>query len=97
MTITLHTDFETLEANSNLLKTMGHPIRLAIVGVLSMQDAMTVTEIYTVLEIEQAIASHHLRLMKNARLVNSSKDGKNVYYSLTGEHIKTIYKATFNQ
>jgi len=89
-------NFELLEEKSELLKTMGHPLRLSIVELLSNNPKMSVTEIYTELEIEQAVASHHLRIMKNGGVVISEKDGKNSFYSLTHDNIKIIYESIFS-
>ena len=88
----LHTDFDLLEEKSELLKTMGHPIRLSIIELLCTKDRQTVTELYTSLEIEQAVASHHLRIMKNSNILKSSRSGKNAYYSLADKNIKKIFK-----
>lgn len=89
----LHLDFDLLESKTDVLKTMGHPIRLSIVECLVHADALTVTEIYSALDIEQAVASHHLRIMKNANVVQSTKDGKNVFYKLADPSIKMIFLA----
>jgi ArsR family transcriptional regulator len=78
----LHTHFEELERRSDQLRNMGHPIRLSILFLLKESKEMTVTNIYEALEIEQAVASHHLRILKTNRLVKSRKQGKNTLYSL---------------
>lgn len=75
-----------------MLRTLGHPIRLSIVELLSHKNKQTVTELYTALEIEQAVASHHLRIMKNSNILKSTKSGKNAYYSLADPSIKKIFK-----
>lgn len=84
-------NFELLEEVSELLKTLGHPVRLSIVNLLHANKSMSVTDIFTALEIEQAVASHHLRLMKKAGIVDLNKKGKSSYYFLSH---KNIYKAT---
>lgn len=75
-----------------MLRTMGHPIRLSIVELLSAKKRMTVTELYTALEIEQAVASHHLRIMKNSNILKSTKSGKNSFYSLSDNSFKKLFK-----
>ena len=87
----LQDKFDLLEEKSEVLKTMGHPLRLCIIDLLTKDKQLTVTEIYSVLDVEQAVASHHLRIMKNAKVLKSSKSGKNVYYSLYDNSIKKIY------
>lgn len=76
----LQSHFEELESRALKLRTMGHPIRLAILILLQETEELTVTDIYTQLDIEQAVASHHLRIMKGANLVKSRKSGKNILY-----------------
>ena len=93
----LQTDFELLEKKSELLKTLGHPIRLAIVELLSAKKKLTVTELYSTLEIDQPVASHHLRIMKRGGILLSSKDGKNTYYAISDTSIKKIFKLLVSQ
>ncbi len=85
-------NFEALETNAEILKNMGHPLRLAIIHLLIKHTTLNVTDIYTYLEIEQAVASHHLRLMKKSKIVQSRKVGKNALYSLAGPSIKIIFE-----
>jgi ArsR family transcriptional regulator len=45
------------------------------------------------LDLTQSTASHHLKILENAGLVKSRKEGKWVYYSLKyPETIKTLFK-----
>lgn len=77
--------FQFLETATEVLRAVAHPQRLLIVEMLYQQKTMNVTEIYERLGIEQAVASHHLRILKDRGVVNVRRDGKNSYYSLTSD------------
>ena len=47
-------------------------------------------DIAEVLKMTQSAISHQLRLLKQAKLVKSRRDGKTVYYSLADDHVRTI-------
>ncbi|TXB70184.1 ArsR/SmtB family transcription factor [Phaeodactylibacter luteus] len=91
-----HFNVHFLEDSTETLRAIAHPIRIAIIDLLSNNGQMTVTDIYQHLQIEQAIASHHLRILKNKDVVVVERDGKNSLYSLTRpefhEIIKTLIK-----
>jgi ArsR family transcriptional regulator len=74
-----------LRESSETLRAIAHPIRIAIIDLLYHNDKLSVTEIYEALDIEQAIASHHLRLLKNKRVVDLERDGKNSNYFLVSK------------
>lgn len=78
-----HFDKSFLEEATETLRAIAHPIRLAILDLLSDGGQLTVTEIHTKLKIEQAIASHHLRILKNKNVVTVERDGKNSLYALS--------------
>ena len=73
---------EKLEMASSKLRAMAHPMRIAIIELLTQNKKLTVTEIYERLNIEQASASHHLNILKNKGLLESKRDGKMILYSL---------------
>lgn len=66
----------------NMLKVIAHPVRLAIVDLLSKRTRMTVLQIQEALDLEQAIASQHLTLLEDKGVVVSEKVGRNKYVSL---------------
>jgi len=77
--------FDFLETATETLRAVAHPHRLLIVEMLHKQKSMNVTEMYERLGIEQAVVSHHLRILKDRGVVAVRRDGKNSYYSLTHE------------
>ncbi len=79
-----------LENSTETLRAIAHPIRIAILDLLHKNGQMTVTDIYTRLNIEQAIASHHLRILKNKNVVAVQRDGKNSLYSLASSEFYDI-------
>lgn len=83
--------FQFLETATEVLRAIAHPHRLLIVEMLYLQKSMNVTEIHERLGIEQAVASHHLRILKDRGVVQVRRDGKNSNYSLTSdEYFKII-------
>lgn len=78
---------EGLERTATFLKAIAHPMRIAILDLLSDGQSKSVTQIYQRLGLEQAVASHHLGLLKNKGVLNSKRVGKNIYYSLRSEKL----------
>ena len=62
-------------------KALGDETRQRILGLLSIRE-MCVCELMTALNMTQPTTSHHLRILEEANLVHSRKDGKWVYYSV---------------
>ena len=77
--------FQFLETATETLRAIAHPHRLLIVEMLHRKHSMNVTEIYEELKIEQAVASHHLRILKDRGIVSVRRDGKNSIYALTDD------------
>jgi DNA-binding transcriptional ArsR family regulator len=55
--------------------------RVKIIKLLSKGE-FTVDEIVEFLGIAQSTTSHHLKILKQANLINGQKRGRNIYYSL---------------
>ncbi|MEL6132058.1 MAG: metalloregulator ArsR/SmtB family transcription factor, partial [Bacteroidota bacterium] len=75
-------ELDFLETSSEILRAIAHPIRIAIVDLLKVNPKLSVTEIHEKLHIEQAIASHHLRILKDKNVLASRREGKNTFYFL---------------
>jgi ArsR family transcriptional regulator, zinc-responsive transcriptional repressor len=83
------TDLDSLTEAAECLKTLAHPHRLRIVEML-LQDRYTVGELAAALEVPSNIASGHLRLMQRCGMLEPTRDGKNVYYTIADPCLKKI-------
>ncbi|HKK41685.1 MAG TPA: metalloregulator ArsR/SmtB family transcription factor [Bacteroidales bacterium] len=81
---------DNLEKVASMLKAIAHPIRISIVGFLEDGEKRTVTEIHTQLGIEQSTASHHLGILKDKGVLVSKREGKNTWYFLKHENLRTV-------
>ena len=61
----LDINIDKLDQAASKLRAISHPMRIAIIDLLSDGKQLSVTEIYESLDIEQATASHHLNILKN--------------------------------
>jgi DNA-binding transcriptional ArsR family regulator len=50
----------------------------------------TVTELYVSLRLEQSVASQHLSILRKAGFVNTTRDGKFVYYTVNSTRFKDV-------
>jgi len=74
---------ERLENAAFILKTIAHPTRIAIINILRDVERLSVNEICEQLGgADQSLISHHLSNMKLKGVLNSQREGRNIYYSL---------------
>ena len=64
------------------LKVLADETRLAVVEQL-LDGPKHVSEINETLQIEPSLLSHHLKVLREAGLVTSERDGKQVLYQLS--------------
>ena len=74
---------------AEILKIMGHPIRLKIVAGLCNQEC-NVKHIWECLGLPQATVSQHLALLKNKGIIEGKRDGAKVHYSVVHPLAKKI-------
>lgn len=79
---------EKLEASSEILRAISHPLRLQILEFIDQNDLINVNKIYNTLKLEQSITSQHLRILRTAGLVQTERDGKFIHYSIDYEKVK---------
>jgi DNA-binding transcriptional ArsR family regulator len=69
------------------LRALNHKLRQQILKLIDDQGKMTVTEIYVKLRLEQSVASQHLAILRKAGFVNTTRDGKFIYYSVNASRL----------
>ncbi len=74
---------------ADLFKLFGDGTRIGILWALGESD-MCVCDLSALLKMKQPAVSHHLKNLKQARIIKSRRNGKVVYYSLVDEHIRDL-------
>lgn len=77
---------ELFDLQATLLKALAHSRRLEIIRLLRDQE-LCVSDIYEMLDLPQANVSQHLAVLKDARILTTTKKGKQVFYALTNKKI----------
>lgn len=84
---------EKLHASSELLRALAHPLRMRILEFIDRNNQINVNKIYNTLKLEQSITSQHLRILRAAGLVETSRDGKFIHYSVDYDKVKNAMTA----
>jgi len=79
----------TLDRVAETFAVLGDPTRVKIIFALSRQE-LCVCDLAGLLSLTEPAVSHHLRLLRNLRLVKHRREGKMVYYSLDDDHIEQL-------
>ncbi len=74
---------------ADLFRLMGDPSRLSIV-LCCLHEPVNVSGIVSSTGLSQPLVSHHLRLLRAARIVRSERRGKHVFYVAEDEHIQCV-------
>ena len=82
-------DEELLYDLADLFKAFADTTRIKILYAL-METDRCVADIADIIGVTQSAVSHQLRVLKQARLVKFQRDGKNVIYSLSDDHVYTM-------
>ncbi len=76
---------------AEIFHLLGDPTRLRIVT-CCLDKPQNVSDIAVILGVSASLVSHHLRLLKAARLVRPERRGKQVFYATADEHVDCILK-----
>ncbi|GAA0740393.1 ArsR/SmtB family transcription factor [Clostridium oceanicum] len=81
----------SMEKEVKIFKALAHPIRLKIIKKLQDEEKC-VCELNKDVEFSQSNLSQHLKILKDANILNSSKKGMWVHYSINDKKILDIIK-----
>ncbi|WP_374709487.1 ArsR/SmtB family transcription factor [Massilia scottii] len=74
---------------ADLFHLLGDPTRLRIV-LSCLAGPIAVGDIAAGLQLSSSLVSHHLRLLRAARIVKAGRQGKQVFYSTADAHISGV-------
>ena len=70
-------------------RLLGDPSRLRIM-LCCMKGSSSVGDIAETLELSQSLVSHHLRLLRGARLVKGVSQAKQIFYEVADKHVNQV-------
>jgi ArsR family transcriptional regulator len=68
-------------------KALGDETRQRILEILQTEGEKCVSDLVELFNVSQPTISHHLNFLKQANLVTSRRDGKQIYYSINQDNI----------
>lgn len=77
-----------------MLRSLGNPDRLLLLCQLS-QEELCVSELEERLDIRQPSLSQQLGVLRREGLVNTRRDGKNIYYCVADQRVLTLLQTLY--
>ncbi len=87
--------FQRASEVADLLKTLSHPARLMIVCSL-VESEYSVGELEEKIGVGQPHLSQHLTVLRSSRIVETRRDGKQIFYRLTEDKAAQLVAALYD-
>lgn len=84
-------DEQTAAQVAELFSALSDPSRVRIISVLAQQE-MNVGELAEAVDLSESAVSHHLRGLRQMRLVRARKEGRYVFYALDDDHVADLFQ-----
>ena len=87
---------EKLAKIAEIFQGLAYPVRLQILELLEDGNDYAVSEILEKVQIEASLLSHHLSKMKNIGIIDSYRQGRNIYYKLAIKEITKVFDCIYS-
>ena len=81
-----------IKAAAEIIRALAHPLRLKIIQYLDTNAGVSVRSIYADLGIEQSVASQHLKILREAQIINPMRQGKFIFYTVNYNQVEKVNK-----
>lgn len=88
--MTIRANEKKLKRISTLMKTIGHPSRLAIIDLLLEKGRLPVRTISDTIGISQSNTSQHLKALENIDAINSEREGTSIFYQIENQGLEKL-------
>lgn len=83
---------DDVKCRAEFFKAISDPARVKIIYALANGE-LCVCELMMIMGMQQTIVSHHLKILKYAKIISDRKSGKWVNYSLTDRRALAVLKS----
>jgi ArsR family transcriptional regulator, lead/cadmium/zinc/bismuth-responsive transcriptional repressor len=77
---------------ADMFRLLGDPTRLKLVLACMVLENAPAGALADAVHASPSLVSHHLRLLKAARLVTSHRDGKQIHYRISDAHVQSVLR-----
>jgi DNA-binding transcriptional ArsR family regulator len=84
-------DEDTAAQMAELFSALGDANRVRLIAALAAAEH-NVGQLAEVVGLSHSAVSHHLRHLRQMRLVRARKEGRYVYYHLDDEHVQELFR-----
>ncbi len=78
------------EMQAAVFKALAHPVRLQVIKKLRSCGVMCVCELNDDVDFSQSNLSQHLRILKDAGILHSEKEGLKIFYCIKDEEVNHL-------
>jgi DNA-binding transcriptional ArsR family regulator len=82
---------DAIQRMAETFKVLADPTRLQML-VLLMDHELCVHDLTAMFDLTQPAISHHLRVLREMRLVKHRKQGRHVFYTLDDDHVSDLIR-----
>jgi DNA-binding transcriptional ArsR family regulator len=84
-------DTPLLRNGALVFRAINHPVRQGLLRLLHTKGEVTVTQLYTKMRLQQSAASQHLSILRQAALVKTRREGKQIIYSVNYNRVQHVH------
>ncbi len=81
---------QQLSKAAELLSALAYPGRLRIMWLLAEHGQQSVGQMGNMLLMDQSTLSHQLRILRQAKLVKTTRQGRHIFYQIADQHVLHI-------
>lgn len=83
-------DSRAVQRQASALQALGDETRLKMIQLLARHESLCVCEVQAAFDLGQPTVSHHLKILRDAGLVDVERRGKWAYYALRRDALKDL-------
>ena len=90
-------DIKKFDEVAEILKAMGHPVRLCILNGIIQTGGCNVSHMQDCLERPQSTISQHLQKLRSAGIIEGTRNGTEITYTLKNQKVLEIITTLYPQ
>lgn len=80
-----------LKKAHSIIRALNHKLRRQILELLDENKELTVTSLLQKMSLVQSVTSQHLAILRRANIVETRRQGKEVYYRINYDMLDKVY------